>query len=139
MTFTIGIDIGTSAVKAVLVDGRQQVVAEATHHLKTNYPNEGQAEQTPEDWIACTKIVLADLRRQNENGFSHCTAIGLSGQMHGAVLLSSDNRPLRPAILWNDSRAAPQAAQIQREHPELAQRAGVICMASFVAPKLVWL
>jgi xylulokinase len=139
MSIIIGLDIGTSAVKAALIDAQQVVVAEAAQHIKTTYPGEGLVEQNPYDWIVSAKAALADLKQQNAKLFAQCTAIGLSGQMHGAVLLDANDKPLRPAILWNDSRAAYQASKLQREQPALADQAGVICMASFVAPKFLWL
>jgi xylulokinase len=139
MSTVIGLDIGTSAVKAVLVDSQQRIIAEAAQHVKINYPKEGCAEQNPDDWIESAISALAELRSKSPDEFSRSSAIGLSGQMHGAVLLGADCKPLRSAILWNDSRASKEAAQMQAQHPHLAQQAGVQCMASFVAPKLRWL
>lgn len=139
MSTIIGLDIGTSSIKAVLVDSQQNIVAEASHHVKTNYPKEGCAEQNPFDWIESTTLALAELKLKAADKFKAVVAIGLSGQMHGAVLLGADDKPLRPAILWNDSRAAKEASETQKQYPKLAEQAGVKCMANFVAPKLLWL
>ena len=97
----LGLDIGTSAVKAVLVDMGQAVVAGTTLPLETSRPRSGWSEQAPQDWIEATRAALAALRHIAPKEFGGVRAIGLSGQMHGAVLLGADSKPLRPAILWN--------------------------------------
>jgi xylulokinase len=138
MTTTIGIDIGTSAVKAVILDDGV-VVAHAHAPLPIAHPKSGWAEQSPRDWINATGSVLRQLRVSAPGAYAATAALGLSGQMHGAVALGKDLQPLRPAILWNDARAADEAAEIQRKHPGFAEIAGALCMGSFVAPKIVWL
>src|SRR3982751_2854103 len=98
----LGIDIGTSAVKVAAVDERGSVAAEASAPLAVSRPNPRWSEQNPDDWWkAANQAVLAlpvEQRRQ-------VRAIGLAGQMHGATLLDDSDRPLRPAILWNDGRS----------------------------------
>lgn len=134
----IGIDLGTSAVKAVLVDGRQDVVATASRDLDVQRPRHLWSEQNPDDWVAATMAVLVDLRKSAPDAFRACIGIGLSGQMHGAVLLDEADRPLRPCILWNDGRSAAECAEIEAAVPEARTISGNIAMPGFTAPKLAW-
>jgi len=134
----LGIDIGTSAVKALLVDGNQRVLADAERPVTTHRPAPGWSEQNPEDWWAALLAVAADIRGHAPKAFAAVDGIGLSGQMHGAVLLDGRDRILRPAILWNDGRAEAECAVLAERVPDLAQRAGVIAMPGFTAPKLLW-
>jgi len=131
----LGIDLGTSSVKAVIVDGDATVVAQATAPLAVARPQPGWSEQDPDDWwtAADTAVLALDpgLRR-NVRG------IGLAGQMHGAVVLGGDDRPLRPAILWNDGRSAAEAATLGTT-PGFTERAANLAMPGFTAPKLLWL
>jgi xylulokinase len=135
----LGIDVGTSAVKAVLVDGRQRHVAEASVPLATETPGPGLSEQRPEAWREAATLACRSLREGTREALGSVRAIGLSGQMHALVALGADDRPLRSAILWNDARAAAEAAEIAHGRPDLARIAGVRCMASFVAPKWRWM
>ena len=131
----LGIDLGTTALKAVLADGRSRVVAHATIKVPVQRPRPGWAEQNPEDWwkALVKALKLLGPRRQE------VAAISFSGQMHGAVLLDRHTRLVRPAILWSDSRASEEASNLNSLHPQFASVAGVRAMASFVAPKLLWL
>jgi len=135
----LGLDIGTSAVKAVLVDMRQAVVASATLALEISRPRPGWSEQDPRDWVAATRAALGQLQRDNADAFARVRAIGLSGQMHGAVLVDARGDSLRPAILWNDGRAEAECAELLVAFPELSQVAGVPPMPGLTAPKLLWL
>jgi xylulokinase len=135
----IGIDIGTSNVKTVLVDESQHVLAEATEPLALSRPHAAWSEQDPNDWLHAAKRAMLALRDQAASAYAVTTAISFSGQMHGLVLLDAANRPLRPCILHNDGRAAAEAADIQKNNPLLAEELGVLCMPGFVAPKLLWL
>jgi xylulokinase len=131
----LGIDIGTSAVKAVLTDDSGSVVESTSAPLSVSRPHPLWSEQNPADWWrATTKAVLAldPKRRQNVK------AIGLSGQMHGATLLRADDSVLRPAILWNDGRSAAQCAALETAIPTLGQITGNRAMPGFTAPKLQW-
>jgi xylulokinase len=138
MTF-IGIDIGTSAAKAVLVDGNERAVAEAEAPLATARPKPGWSEQDPADWWTATETVLGRLRAAAPEAFAATKALGLSGQMHGAVLLDAADRVLRPAILWNDGRAVAECRTLEERVPGLGRIAGVPAMPGFTAPKLLWL
>ena len=137
MTY-LGIDVGTSAVKAVLVDEHQAVLAQASAGLSVSRPHGLWSEQDPEDWWEAVEAAVGHLRRGSPASFAAVRGIGLSGQMHGAVLLGDDDRALRPAILWNDGRSFREADELAR-HRGLAHSAGVLPMPGFTAPKLLWL
>jgi xylulokinase len=139
MACDLGIDVGTSAIKAVLVDEGQAVLAEASAPLSISRPEALWSEQHPEEWWRAVEAAVAALREEAPGPFASIRSIGLSGQMHGAVLLGSDDRVLRPAILWNDGRSHAQAAELAARHPDLARVVGVKPMPGFTAPKLVWL
>lgn len=138
MTY-LGIDIGTSAVKAVLVDGEQRLLAEAEVPLSISRPHPLWSEQEPDAWWAASREALAALRATAPAALATTQAIGLSGQMHGAVVLDAADRPLRPAILWNDGRAQAECRVLMDRVPDLGRIAGIPAMPSFTAPKLLWL
>ncbi len=138
MTF-LGIDIGTSAVKAVLVDGAQHLLAEAEAPLTISRPRPLWSEQDPDAWWTATCAVLAALRAAEPAAWSAVRGIGLSGQMHGAVVLGADDRPLRPAILWNDGRAQAECRLLAGRVPQIGRIAGVPPTPGYTAPKLLWL
>ena len=134
----LGIDIGTSEVKALLLDERHQVIGTAGCSLQVSRPQPGHSEQDPASWWAATGTALKTLQQQHSTAYAAVQAIGLSGQMHGAVLLDSADRVLRPAILWNDTRATEECQQMMAELPAAAQLAGSLIMPGFTAPKLRW-
>ncbi|WP_342627711.1 xylulokinase [Nguyenibacter vanlangensis] len=138
MTY-LGLDLGTTATKAILVDDGQTVLAAATAASQVLQPRPGISEQDPESWIAAARAVLAQLRADAPQAFAAVRAIGLSGQMHSVAPLDRDWRPLRPALLWNDERGQDQALRLQQAVPGLARITGVRPMASFSAAKLLWL
>jgi xylulokinase len=131
----IGIDVGTSSAKGVAIDERGAVLAEAEHPIPVSRPHPGWSEQDPEDWWVATESVLQRLGGDAADG------IGLSGQMHGLVVLGAERRPLRPAILWNDGRSQPQATAIEQQLgiERLVGLSGNRALAGFTAPKLTWL
>ena len=136
----LGIDLGTSSVKAVVTDvsgsaetATQEVVAEATVPLEISRPGPRMSEQTPEHWWLALEGVMGQLRPH----LPRVDAIGLSGQMHGAVLLGEGDEVLRPAILWNDGRADAECEWLE-EHTEVRSRTGNRAMPGFTAPKLIW-
>lgn len=135
----LGIDLGTSALKAVLVDEAQAILAEAAIPLRVATPRPGWFEQDPEDWWKVLEAALASLRAAQPVAFRDVRSIGLSGQMHGAVLLDAAGEPIRPAILWNDGRATAECDDLQAAVPDLPEIAGIIAMPGFTAPKLLWL
>jgi xylulokinase len=135
----LGIDAGTSAIKAVLVDERQAVVAESSAPLGVSRPRPLWSEQDPDAWWIAVEAAVVEIGRRTPAAFSEIRGIGLSGQMHGAVLLDDADRPLRPAILWNDGRSFSEAEELRRLHPHLSATTGVLPMPGFTAPKLVWI
>lgn len=132
----IGIDIGTSSVKAVLLDDAERLRAEASAELSVMRPQPGWSEQDPDAWITASEAALSQLAAQHD--LSAVRGLGLSGQMHGATCLDSRYKPLRPAILWNDTRAAVEAATLDRD-PQFREISGNIVFPGFTAPKLAWL
>lgn len=134
MTY-IGIDLGTSSVKAVLTDDRQQVLAVAARDLTVDRLFPLWSEQDPADWITATVDALRGLKAAAAEDFRCCAGIGLSGQMHGAVLLDEHDQPLRPCILWNDGRAVAECAEIEAIEPDSREITGNIAMPGFTAPK----
>jgi xylulokinase len=135
----LGIDVGTSAVKAIIVDERQASLAEANVSLQISRPQNLWSEQDPEAWWQAVDAAVSQLRIQAPSAFADVRGIGLSGQMHGATLLNDKDQPLRPAILWNDGRSFREAEELGAKHPELSRTMGVIPMPGFTAPKLLWL
>jgi xylulokinase len=131
----LGIDIGTSGVKAILMDENGTVVETAHASLSLSRPQPLWSEQDPADWWAATNSAVSDLDLQRRHAVK---AIGLSGQMHGATLLGEDDRALRPAILWNDGRSAAQCATLEAALPDLGKITGNRAMPGFTAPKLQW-
>jgi xylulokinase len=135
----LGIDLGTSAVKVVLVDDSQQIIAHESVGLSIERPHPLWSEQDPEAWWRATETALDRLRDREPKGLAGVTGIGLSGQMHGATLLDDADRVLRPAILWNDGRSADACRELERRVPAIQQITGNLVMPGFTAPKLVWL
>jgi xylulokinase len=134
----LGLDIGTSSVKALLIDAGQQVVAEASAPLSVSRPQPLWSEQDPSDWIEGVEAAVAAIRRQAPEQLSALAGVGLSGQMHGATLLDAHDKPLRPAILWNDGRSFAECDELKRRVPDLEQRTGNLAMPGFTAPKMLW-
>jgi xylulokinase len=135
----IGIDIGTSAVKAVIVDDRQTLVAAWEAPLDWQSPHPGWSEQNPEAWWTASQQALLGLKSASGAAWSDVAAIGLSGQMHGAVVLDAYGDVLRPAILWNDGRSAVECRELEASVRNLGTMAGAPAMPGFTAPKLLWM
>ena len=134
----LGLDIGTSSVKALLVDGAQRVVAEASVPLSVSRPHALWSEQDPSDWVDGVEAAVAVIRERAPSEFAALSGVGLSGHMHGATLLDADDKPLRPAILWNDGRSFAECAELKRRVPDLEERTGNLAMPGFTAPKMLW-
>jgi xylulokinase len=132
VTVLIGLDVGTSGVKGIAIDGDGAVLAVAEEPYPLSTPHPGWAEQDPEDWWRASQAVLARL----PDG-----PIGLSGQMHGLVVLDEADRVLRPAILWNDQRTGVECAEIEERVglERLIALTGNRALTGFTAPKLLWL
>ncbi|MFQ5514505.1 MAG: xylulokinase [Myxococcota bacterium] len=134
----LGIDLGTSGVKLVLIDDAQQVIAQESEPLEVQRPRPLWSEQDPEAWWRASCAALERLRSRCARELSAVRAIGLSGQMHGATLLDRADRVLRPAILWNDGRSEAQCAGLERCEPRARELTGNPLLAGFTAPKLLW-
>ena len=131
----VGLDLGTSALKAVLVDGADRTVADAVAPVATARPRDGWSEQDPADWLSATRTALDALSRKAD--LSAVEGIGLSGHMHGATILDRNHVALRPCILWNDTRAHAEAAEMDGD-PIWRETTGNIVFPGFTAPKLAW-
>ena len=133
----LGLDLGTSGIKAMLVDDDFATIGVAHAPLTVSRPHPGWSEQDPADWIAGAEKVIGDLARQHPDAMARLRAIGLSGHMHGATLLDRGDQVLRPCILWNDGRSGPQCAELAAR-ADFHGIAGNLVMAGFTAPKLLW-
>lgn len=132
----IGIDLGTSGVKVILMAQNGHVVASCSSPLSVSRPADLWSEQNPEDWWQATDLAMLQLAAEND--LQGVKAIGLSGQMHGATLLGQQGEVLRPAILWNDGRSHEECVLLQRRCPEVQAITGNLVMPGFTAPKLLW-
>ena len=133
----LGIDLGTSGVKALLIDDNQRILAAKTAPLGVLRLHQGWSEQTPADWVDAVSDAVGRLAAEHPAEMSAVRGIGLSGQMHGATLLDKADRVLRPAILWNDTRSGAEAAVLDAD-PLFRSVSGNIVFPGFTAPKLVW-
>lgn len=131
----LGIDIGTSAVKAVLVDDAGRVVGESRTPLTVSRPRPLWSEQDPADWWSAVNTAVAEL---DPGPRRRVRAVGLSGQMHGAVVLDKARQALRPAILWNDGRCAAECQELMEREPRAHALIGNPILPGFTAPKLAW-
>ncbi len=134
----LGLDLGTSGLRGILVGETGDVGAVAEVGISTSNPKPGWSEQNPLDWINACDEVVGKLRAGREDAFSKLRGIGLSGHMHGATLLDRDGEVLRPCILWNDTRSADQARMLDLA-PGMRSISGNIVFPGFTAPKLEWL
>ncbi len=131
----LGIDIGTSSVKAVVVDEGGAVVGQSSAPLDASRPRPEYSEQDPEAWWQATLRAVGEMPAGARKAVR---ALALSGQMHGATLLDQEDRPLRPAILWNDGRSAAECLELEQREPRSRAITGNIMMPGFTAPKLLW-
>src|SRR5690242_8811637 len=115
----LGLDCGTSGLKALLTDDRGEPVASAARVYAPDRPRPGWSEQNPDVWADAMAGAVADLKRAAGKALGAVKAIGFSGQMHGAVLLDGAMKPVRPAILHNDGRAFREAGELARDNPDL--------------------
>ena len=132
----LGIDLGTSGIKVLLLDAQGQVVASHSEPLTLSRPHPLWSEQDPAHWWQATDHAIMALGQQHP--LNSVKAIGLSGQMHGATLLDAKQRVLRPAILWNDGRSYAQCGLLEQQVPTSRQITGNLMMPGFTAPKLLW-
>ena len=132
----LGLDLGTSGVKAVLLGDSGKVVAQASVPIPISHPHPSWSEQDPEDWWHAAFTAIGKLRPDHD--LFQVRGIGVSGQMHGAVLLDAGDRVLRPAILWNDGRAHAECVALEAAEPRSRAITGNLAMPGFTAPKLLW-
>nr|WP_321253867.1 xylulokinase [uncultured Ruegeria sp.] len=133
----LGLDLGTSGLRGILVDENGLVVSSAEVSVSTSTPKSGWSEQNPSDWIDTCQEVVRQIRVSNESAFAKLLGIGLSGNMHGATLLDNAGNVLRPCILWNDTRSADEARMLDQT-PQMRAISGNIVFPGFTAPKLEW-
>lgn len=132
----IGIDLGTSGVKAILLNEQGDVVASHTEKLTVSRPHPLWSEQDPEQWWLATDRAVKTLGQQHS--LREVKALGIAGQMHGATLLDEQQKVLRPAILWNDGRCAEECVMLEERVPQSRAITGNLMMPGFTAPKLLW-
>lgn len=131
----IGLDLGTSSLKAILLDEQQKIMAEHSVALTVQRPHDGWSEQDPQSWCDAATTALKAL--SNKHDCSGVLGIGLSGHMHGATLVGSDDTPLRPCMLWNDTRSHAEATEMDAD-PVFREITGNIVFPGFTAPKVEW-
>ncbi|HGW4591447.1 TPA: xylulokinase [Proteus mirabilis] len=132
----LGLDLGTSSVKAIIMNEQGDVVASHSIPLTLSRPHPQWSEQNPQAWWQATDEAIKQLSRTQP--MEQIQAIGLSGQMHGAVLLDAQQNILRPAILWNDGRSVKQCLRLAKQYPQFKEITGNLVMPGFTAPKLQW-
>ncbi|MBI5724761.1 MAG: xylulokinase [Planctomycetes bacterium] len=141
MAYFLGIDVGTSGTKALVMDSRGRVLATATAGHGISAPRPGWSEQQPQDWWNATVKATREAVKKARIDGQQVAGIGLSGQMHGLVITDQAGRSLRPGIIWNDQRTAAQAAQIEKKvggKSRLIELVGNAAMTSFTLTKLLW-
>ena len=135
----IGIDLGTSSIKIVLIDENQKTLANHSENIKLLNPRSGFYEQDPESWFMATIKCFNKIKKDKPKEFSVVRALGISGQMHGATLIDKNNQVLYPCILWNDTRSTKQCYSMEDKYPSLRKESGNIAMPGFTAPKILWI
>ena len=133
----LGLDVGTSGLRALLADEGGNVIGVADAAYGVSHPRTGWSEQDPQDWITACQTAIAALHRDHPTELAALRGIGLSGHMHGATLLDAAGKVLRPCILWNDTRSAAEAAQLDGTK-DVRDLSGNIVFPGFTAPKLAW-
>jgi len=135
----LGIDLGTSSVKLLLMDEKGKVVQTVSKEYPVFYPKPGWAEQNPEDWWNATQEGIRDILERSGIAGTDVKSIGLSGQMHGLVLLGTENEVLMPALLWCDQRTQDECDDITKQlGSDLSKYTGNKALTGFTAPKVLW-
>lgn len=140
MTYLLGIDVGTTGSKALLINETGTVVANATTEYPMLTPRPLWAEQNPADWWAATVTSIRRVMEKASAGAAEVAGVGLTGQMHGLVLLDAQGNVLRPCIMWNDQRTGEQCAAITAKvgREKVIQLTGNPILPGFTAPKILW-
>lgn len=142
MSFYLGIDVGTSGTKTLLIDEAGMVHAEASAEYPLHQPRPGWTEQDPEDWWQATVATVQQVMQAGKCKPADVRAIGLSGQMHGSVFLDKNDRVIRPALLWNDQRTVAECDEITQRaggRKALIKMVANPALTGFTAPKILWL
>jgi xylulokinase len=142
MSYFLGIDIGTSGTKTLLINERGKILAEATANYPCYHPRPLWSEQDPEDWWQATVKTVRAVVRKGKVKKAEVRSIGLSGQMHGSVFLDSQGKVLRRALLWNDQRTAAECDEIEQRaggRKQLIKMVANPALTGFTAPKILWL
>ena len=135
----LGIDLGTSGVKVVILNDNDELVAQASSSLEVSIPQPLWSEQDPSHWWQATNDAVQQLKASHPEAIAGVKGIGLSGQMHGATVLDANDQVIRPAILWNDGRSSKQCIDLENLVPDSRKITGNIAMPGFTAPKLLWM
>ena len=137
--YFIGVDLGTSAVKLLLMDEEGKIVNIVSREYPLYFPHPGWSEQKPEDWFAQSMEGMKELTKDIDR--TQVAGIGFGGQMHGLVVLDKNDAVIRPAILWNDGRTAKQVGYLNNEigKEKLSSLTANIAFAGFTAPKILWM
>ncbi|SVC40398.1 uncharacterized protein METZ01_LOCUS293252, partial [marine metagenome] len=135
----LGIDVGTSGVKVVLTNDGNNIIAAETSELNVMRPQHGWSEQDPNDWWYATNKAVENIKKKFSKQLKQVQGIGLSGQMHGLTALDAFDQPLRPSILWNDTRSFEEAKYLDETEPLFRSVGGNVVMPGFTAPKALWL
>ena len=135
----IGIDLGTSSIKVILIDKKQNILASANTNLTTQSPKDGFSEQNPKEWVDATIECLEAIKIKKPKEFCETISIGISGHMHGATLIDKDGNVIRPCILWNDTRSYQECLEFEKQNFDVRSISGNITMPGFTAPKVNWI
>ena len=135
----IGIDLGTSSVKTILIDYNQNIIASSSYNISSHSPKDGYSEQNPNEWIDATYKCFQKLQEQKSKEFSNTISIGISGHMHGATILNDTGNVIRPCILWNDTRSYQECEEFEKQNFDVRSISGNITMPGFTAPKINWI
>lgn len=133
----LGLDLGTSGLRAILIDEAGAVLADAEAAFDVDHPHAGWSEQDPADWVEACKTTVAAVKAKAPQAFAQLKGIGISGHMHGATLIDAADKVLRPCILWNDTRSTDEAAALDAMDG-IREITGNIVFPGFTAPKLAW-
>ncbi|MFK7737864.1 MAG: xylulokinase [Pirellulaceae bacterium] len=142
MAYTIGVDIGTSGTKSLLIDPDGNIIAESSANYEVSMPKPMWTEQDPELWWAATVKTIRSVIKQGRAKPTDVKAIGLSGQMHGSVFLDKSHKVIRPALLWNDQRTVAECEEITERaggRSKLIKMVANPALTGFTAPKILWL
>lgn len=139
MSYVMGVDLGTGSVKVSVMDKEGQIISQESASLSLSQTQPGYSEQNPEDWVTATNVAIVNLALKDHIDLNQVEGVSYSGQMHGLVLLGSDNQILRPAILWDDTRTTKQCKEIMDVcGDEFIKITKNVPLEGFTLPKILW-